>query len=469
MINDENRGRDRQSSDNSQPSKRKRITTGNKPFEKVDYNRSSDESREKRPLYSSDKSSRDDTRSYPRENYRRPPDGNRDSGYERRSPDGNRNSGYERRSVDGNRESGYEGRSVDGNRDPGYVPRERSDRSSGYDRNSSSGYNRNSSSGYNRNSSGSSSSSERGSSRPFEKRSSGYDQKPGFKKSFNKEGKPEFQSQRGGRPSSGRPFQKPSFARTPQPTQRQPIYRLEELPQDVPVRLNKCIANSGLCSRREADTYITAGLITVNGQLVTELGSKVLPTDDIRYNGERMQAEKKVYILLNKPKDYVTSVDDPHAKRTVMELIKGACRERIYPVGRLDRMTTGVLLLTNDGELTKKLTHPTSNIRKIYQAHLDKSLKVEDLHAISDGITLEDGFIRIDGASYISEEDKSLIGVEIHSGRNRIVRRVFEHLGYKVTKLDRVYFAGLTKKSLQRGHWRYLDPKEVGFLKMMKA
>ena len=224
-----------------------------------------------------------------------------------------------------------------------------------------------------------------------------------------------------------------------------------------------------MCSRREADTYIKTGLISVNGNLITELGSKVLPTDEIRYNGERLSAEKKVYILLNKPKDYVTSVDDPHAKRTVMELLRGACRERIYPVGRLDRMTTGVLLLTNDGELTKKLTHPTSNIRKIYQAHLDKNLKVEDMHAISEGITLDDGFIRLDGISYTSDDDKSLVGVEIHSGRNRIVRRVFEHLGYKVTKLDRVYFAGLTKKALQRGTWRYLDPKEVGFLKMMKA
>jgi len=229
------------------------------------------------------------------------------------------------------------------------------------------------------------------------------------------------------------------------------------------------IANTGLCSRREADVYIQTGLITVNSQLITELGTKVLPTDEIRYNGERLQAEKKVYILLNKPKDYVTSVDDPHAKRTVMELITGACRERIYPVGRLDRMTTGVLLLTNDGELTKKLTHPTSNIRKIYQVHLDKILKPEDLQAVSEGITLDDGFIRIDGASYINDDDRSLIGVEIHSGRNRIVRRVFEHFGYKVTKLDRVYFAGLTKKSLQRGRWRYLDPKEVGFLKMMKS
>ena len=465
MINDDDRGRDRQSSDYSQPSKRKRITTGNKPYEKVDYNRRSDESQEKKPLYSSDKSSnrppsRDDTRSYPRENFRRNPDGNRDSGYERRDRD-DRSSGYERNGNTYDRgNSGY-------NRPDSGNSYDR--RSSGYDRPDSGNSYERRSSGYDRPNSGNGSGYDRGSGRPFERRSSGSgsDQRPGFKKSYSKDGKPDFQSQRGR--SSGKPFQKNNFVRPVQPPQRQPIYRTEDLPQDVPVRLNKLIANTGLCSRREADTYIKTGLISVNGNLITELGSKVLPTDEIRYNGERLSAEKKVYILLNKPKDYVTSVDDPHAKRTVMELLRGACRERIYPVGRLDRMTTGVLLLTNDGELTKKLTHPTSNIRKIYQAHLDKNLKVEDMHAISEGITLDDGFIRLDGISYTSDDDKSLVGVEIHSGRNRIVRRVFEHLGYKVTKLDRVYFAGLTKKALQRGTWRYLDPKEVGFLKMMKA
>jgi 23S rRNA pseudouridine2605 synthase len=207
----------------------------------------------------------------------------------------------------------------------------------------------------------------------------------------------------------------------------------------------------------------------VNEKLVTELGVKVLPTDDIRYNGVRITPEKKVYILLNKPKDYVTSVDDPHAKRTIMELVKGACRERIYPVGRLDRMTTGVILLTNDGDLTKKLTHPTSEIKKIYQAQLDKNLKQEDLLGIADGITLEDGFIKVDDITYLKDKDKNMVGIEIHSGKNRIVRRIFEQQGYKVVKLDRVFFAGLTKKGLSRGEWRYLAPREVGFLKMLKV
>jgi 23S rRNA pseudouridine2605 synthase len=193
-----------------------------------------------------------------------------------------------------------------------------------------------------------------------------------------------------------------------------------------------------------------------------------MPTDEVRYNGERMQKERKVYILLNKPKDYVTSVDDPHAKRTVMELIQGACRERIYPVGRLDRMTTGVLLLTNDGELTKKLTHPVSNIKKIYQVMLDKNIKNEDFNSLTDGITLDDGFVKADNIGYANETDNNLVGIEVHSGRNRIVRRMFEHFGYKVIKLDRIYFAGLTKKGLVRGKWRYLEPKEVGYLKMMK-
>lgn len=491
MINEEDRGRDRQSSDYSQPNKRKRISTGNKPYDKVDYNRS-DDTREKRPLYSSDRSTqrpiRDNSNEYPRENYRRSSDDTRGNSYERRertdrSPGYNRDygnersSGYERRDYGndrrdyGNDRRDYGNERRDYGNERGYGNERRdsgNERSSGYERRDSgnernSGYERRGS-GYDRNSSG----YERGPSRPFTKRPGyGSDQRSGgsFRKPFNKDGRSDFRQ----RPSSGRPFQRKTFVKPQQPPQRQPIYKVEELPQDVPIRLNKLIANTGLCSRREADVYIQTGLISVNGQLVTELGTKVLPTDEIRYNGERLQAEKKVYILLNKPKDYVTSVDDPHAKRTVMELITGACRERIYPVGRLDRMTTGVLLLTNDGELTKKLTHPTSNIRKIYQVHLDKSLKPEDLQAVSDGITLDDGFIRIDGISYINDDDRSLVGVEIHSGRNRIVRRVFEHFGYKVTKLDRVYFAGLTKKSLQRGMWRYLDPKEVGFLKMMKS
>lgn len=204
----------------------------------------------------------------------------------------------------------------------------------------------------------------------------------------------------------------------------------------------------------------------MNGKVVTEVGTKIDPADDVRYNGERLGNERKVYLLLNKPKDYVTTVDDPHAKKTVMELVERACRERIYPVGRLDRNTTGVLLFTNDGELTRKLTHPSFNKKKVYHVFLDKSLQHGDLKKIAEGIELEDGFIQPDAIAYASQDNKREIGLEIHSGKNRIVRRIFEHLGYKVTKLDRVYFAGLTKKDLPRGRWRFLTDKEIKTLKM---
>lgn len=233
------------------------------------------------------------------------------------------------------------------------------------------------------------------------------------------------------------------------------------------VRLNKYIANSGICSRREADTFIENGLVSVNGVRVTELGTKVDPSkDEIRFNGSRIKGEKKVYLVMNKPKDFVTTLSDPHADRTVMDLIsKSMCPERVYPVGRLDKATTGVLLFTNDGDLADKLTHPKHQVRKIYHATLDKNLRKEDFDAILSGIELEDGPIAADALSYV-EGDKTQVGLEIHSGRNRIVRRIFEHLGYKVKKLDRVYFAGLTKKNLRRGAWRFLDEKEIGLLKM---
>jgi len=233
------------------------------------------------------------------------------------------------------------------------------------------------------------------------------------------------------------------------------------------VRLNKYIANSGICSRREADTFIENGLVSVNGVRVTELGTKVDPSKgEIRFNGSRIKGEKKVYLVMNKPKDFVTTLSDPHADRTVMDLIsKSMCPERVYPVGRLDKATTGVLLFTNDGDLADKLTHPKHQVRKIYHATLDKNLRKEDFDAILSGIELEDGPIAADALSYV-EGDKTQVGLEIHSGRNRIVRRIFEHLGYKVKKLDRVYFAGLTKKNLRRGAWRFLDEKEIGLLKM---
>lgn len=230
------------------------------------------------------------------------------------------------------------------------------------------------------------------------------------------------------------------------------------------IRLNRYIANSGICSRREADEYIKAGLVSVNGTIVTELGVKVKPEDDVRYNGERLKGEKKVYIVMNKPKDFVTTTSDPHAERTVMDLLAG-CKERVFPVGRLDKSTTGVLMFTNDGRVAEKLTHPSYNKKKIYQVSLDKKLTATDFDKILKGIWLPDGEIAADALSYI-EGDHSVVGVEIHSGRNRIVRRIFESLGYKVKKLDRVYFAGLTKKNLRRGEWRYLTDMEVNMLMM---
>lgn len=232
------------------------------------------------------------------------------------------------------------------------------------------------------------------------------------------------------------------------------------------IRLNKYIASTGLCSRREADELIRAGLITVNEKLVTGMGVKINISDLVKYNGEKIHEEKKVYILLNKPKDYVTTVEDPHAKKTVLDLVRGACKERIYPVGRLDRNTTGVLLLTNDGEITKKLTHPKFSKMKTYYVQLNRGLTQHDLELIRSGITLEDGPIKADSAEYTHPSDKAQIGIEIHSGRNHIVRRIFEHLGYEVMKLDRVYFAGLTKKNLRRGEWRFLTQKEINMLKM---
>ena len=244
-----------------------------------------------------------------------------------------------------------------------------------------------------------------------------------------------------------------------------PAQRAPKSKADEGVRLNKYISNSGICSRREADDYITAGLVSVNGVIVTELGTRVYPNDVVRFNDERIKGEAKVYIVMNKPKDFVTTMSDPHAERTVMQLIEGNCPARVYPVGRLDKATTGVLLLTNDGELADKLTHPSFEKKKIYHVFLDKNFKGTDFNSLLDGVNLEDGFIKADGLSYI-DEDKSQVGVEIHSGRNRIVRRMFEHFGYKVKKLDRVYFAGLTKKNLRRGQWRFLTEQEVAMLKM---
>lgn len=235
---------------------------------------------------------------------------------------------------------------------------------------------------------------------------------------------------------------------------------------DEPIRLNKFLANAGICSRREADEFITAGVVSVNGEIVTELGTKVKRSDEVKFHDQPVSIERKVYVLLNKPKDCVTTSDDPQERKTVMDFVKGACKERIYPVGRLDRNTTGVLLLTNDGDLASKLTHPKFLKKKIYHVYCDKNVTKADLDQIVQGITLDDGEIHADAVSYASDTDKSQVGIEIHSGKNRIVRRIFESLGYRVVKLDRVYFAGLTKKGLRRGDWRYLTEQEVAMLRM---
>ena len=234
------------------------------------------------------------------------------------------------------------------------------------------------------------------------------------------------------------------------------------------IRLNRYIANAGICSRREADTYIAAGSVSVNGKVITEMGYKVKLTDDVRFDGRKLNPEKKEYILLNKPKNFITTTNDEKGRRTVMELVSSASKNRLLPVGRLDRNTTGLLLFTNDGDLTKKLTHPTHGVRKIYHVHLDKNLALADLRKIEAGLQLEDGAVQVNDVSYIQGAPKKEVGVEIHSGRNRIVRRIFEHLDYHVTKLDRVIFAGLTKKDLPRGHWRHLTEQEVVNLKMIK-
>ena len=243
-------------------------------------------------------------------------------------------------------------------------------------------------------------------------------------------------------------------------------YKEENYDPNQPIRLNKFLANAGVCSRRDADKYIQAGVVTVNGQVVEELGTKVLRTDEVRFHDNLVKIEKKVYVLLNKPKGYVTTSDDPQNRKTVMDLVTNACPERIYPVGRLDRNTTGVLLLTNDGELASKLTHPKFLKKKIYHVTTDQNVSAADLRQIAEGITLDDGEIKADAVEYASETDKKQVGIEIHSGKNRIVRRIFESLGYHVVKLDRVYFAGLTKKNVRRGDWRFLTEKEVSMLRM---
>jgi 23S rRNA pseudouridine2605 synthase len=335
-----------------------------------------------------------------------------------------------------NREGGYQSRDGYQQREGGYQPRPRYNREGGYQ--SREGYQQGEG-GYQ--------------SRPRYNREGGYQSREGG-----------YQQREGGynrrpRTAGYNPHAKYSM-------KKQIEYKEKHYDPDEPIRLNKYLANAGVCSRREADDFIQAGVVKVNGEIVTELGTKVKRTDVVLFHDQQVNIEKKVYVLLNKPKDYVTTSDDPQNRKTVMDLVKGACRERIYPVGRLDRNTTGVLLLTNDGELATKLTHPQYLKKKIYHVHLDKNVTAADIKQIADGIMLEDGEIHADAIEYASETDRKQVGIEIHSGRNRIVRRIFEHLGYKVIRLDRVYFAGLTKKNVRRGDWRFLTEQEVSMLWM---
>ena len=341
--------------------------------------------------------------------------GNNGGGYN------NNGGGYNNRNYNNYRDNRDNDNQGNGNYDGDYRPNNRG----GYNNNRGGGYNNNRGGGYNNNRGGGYNNNNRGG---------------GFKKGGNNK---QFKN-------ITRPIEYRSIVEDP----------------NEQIRLNKFLANAGICSRREADELIQAGVVTVNGVNVSELGTKILRGDKVMIHDQLVSPDKRIYLLLNKPKDCVTSNDDPYAKLTVLDIVKNACHERIYPVGRLDRNTTGVLLLTNDGDLAAKLTHPKYNKKKIYQVTLDKGLTQDDYDKIMAGIMLEDGEIKADEISFLDEDEHRKIGIEIHSGRNRIVRRIFEHLGYKVVRLDRVYFAGLTKKNLKRGQWRFLSEKEVNMLRM---
>ena len=375
----------------------------------------------------------------PRQDYRRPNYNNQNS---YNSYGNNRQGGY-----NNNRQGGYNNYN---NRQGGY-----NNRQGGYNNNRQGGYN-NRQGGYNNAQGGYSDQQHDGGYNNYDNQQGGY--------SNNRQGG--YNNRQGGYNNNrpGASFNRQGGQRfTPRP--KQIVYDVPEVDPNEEVRLNKFMANAGICSRREADELIQQGLVKVNGNVVTELGSKIKRDDVVEYNDKVVTLENKCYILLNKPKDCVTTSDDPDGRLTVMDIVKNACKERIYPVGRLDRNTTGVLLLTNDGDLASKLTHPKYVKKKIYQVWTDKDIAEDDMQQLADGIELEDGPIHADAISYVNDHDKNQAGIEIHSGRNRIVRRMFESLGYRVTKLDRVYFAGLTKKNLPRGRWRYLTQEEVNFLK----
>lgn len=376
---------------------------------------------------------------YPKRNYSRQDGDNRNyrSSYSRNSDEGNRYDGNAY--SEGRRDNwrGGDNKRSYGNERREYTPR----------------YNRDNQDGGNRG----------GYSRGYDNNRGGYDRNSDYRSR-----KPSFSSDRREGDYS-RPYRRRTEDYDPNAKyskRKQIEYKQQFVDPNEPIRLNKYLANAGVCSRREADEFIETGAVTVNGEIVKELGTKVKRSDEVKFNGELVSIEKKVYVLLNKPKDCVTTMDDPQERQTVMDFVKNACDERIYPVGRLDRKTTGVLLLTNDGDLASKLTHPKYDKKKIYHVTLDRNIVKADLEKIAEGIELEDGLIKADEVGYTDEFKRNQVGIEIHSGKNRIVRRIFESLGYRVTKLDRVYFAGLTKKGLRRGQWRYLSEQEVSFLKM---
>ena len=383
-----------------------------------------------------------------------------------------RQGGYQQRASEYGQEprSGYQSRQP---REGGYQPRQQrpsygAPRQGGY-QSREGGYGQQRASEYGQ--------EPRGGYQPRQPREGGYGQRPSYgaprQGGYNAQGGGYNKYNKQGRAPYGAPAPYNKKKHTPgyDPNAKYSMkkrieYKEVNYDPNEPLRLNKYLANAGVCSRREADEFIQAGVVTVNGQVVTELGTKILRTDEVRFHDQPVTIEKKVYVLLNKPKDYVTTSDDPQQRKTVMDLVKNACPERIYPVGRLDRNTTGVLLLTNDGDMASKLTHPKYLKKKIYHVFLDKACSAHDLQQIAEGIQLEDGEIKADDVQYAHPTDKKQVGIEIHSGKNRIVRRIFESLGYRVQKLDRVQFAGLTKKNLKRGDWRYLTEEEVDRLRM---
>ena len=381
--------------------------------------------------------------SQPRGGYRPRNNYNQEGGYQPRQQQG----GYRPRPQYGQQEGGYQPRQQQGS----YRPRNNYNQEGGYQpRQQQGGYRPRPQYGQ----------PQEGGYQPR----GGYQSRGGYQQGGYQQGGYQGRPQGGFAPKKKK--QKPYDPNAKYSLKKRIEYKEENFDPNEPLRLNKYLANAGVCSRREADEFIQAGVVTVNGEVVTELGTKVLRSDEVKFHDQPVTMEKKVYVLLNKPKDYVTTSDDPQQRKTVMDLVKNACSERIYPVGRLDRNTTGVLLLTNDGDLASKLTHPKFLKKKIYHVHLDHNVTAHDMQQIAEGIQLEDGEIKADAIEYASDTDKKQVGIEIHSGKNRIVRRIFESLGYKVVKLDRVQFAGLTKKNVRRGDWRYLTEEEVDRLRM---